>query len=282
MARPTKSRKPILSIAILGLLAVGIVAATMSEELSHLSWSLGDSLKPPFSTGWEHIAGTDDQGRDVAVLALLGCRTSAMIGLSAAALATVIGLFLGLAAGATRHAWLNRIVLLLADAQLSMPTILFALVLDGVVRSTLPESWRVAAEPYVLAVAFGIASWPLQALAIRSWLRVEMSKEYVLASRVLGRGTLDILRLHMLPGIGPLTLTLATTTFVQSVLAESSMTFIGIGASSTTPSLGAQIATGYGYLISGQYWLAVVPVGALLLLVVSAFNVCDWAVSRAR
>lgn len=210
------------------------------------------------------LLGTDGAGRDVLSAILYGLRVSIVIGVASAVLALLIGTCVGLVSahfGGRTDALLMRIV----DVQLSLPTILVALVLLAVLGQ--------GADRTLLALI--IVQWAVFARNVRGTALVERSKDYVEAARGQGLPVRRILFRHVLPNcLAPLIVT-TTNQMASAITLEATMSFLGIGLPQTQPSLGLLISNGFDYMFSNRYWISVFPGIALVLLVVSISMVGD-------
>lgn len=242
------------------------------------SLSLSDSFLPPVPFGgssWSFVFGTDDQGRDVLSAIMYGARISLIVGFAAIILALIVGIALGLVAGYF-GGFIDAILMRSADVQLSFPSLLIALLVDGIVRALLPHDAQNALELYVLIFAIGISRWPQFARTVRGSTLVERGREYVMAARVIGIGPVRIMVSHILPNVlGPL-LVLATINLGLAILDEATLSFLGLGLPPTEPSLGTLISNGNNFLYSGDWWITVFP-GIVLAGMVLAINLLgDW------
>jgi peptide/nickel transport system permease protein len=242
------------------------------------SLSLLDSFKPPIGmqdADWSNILGTDNQGRDVLSAIMYGMRISLVVGLLSVLFAIVVGVALGLLAGyagGLADATLMRI----ADIQLTFPSILTALLVDGVITAALPHDLRDALQIYIIIFAIGISLWPNFARTVRGSTLVERNKDYVMAARIIGVPPWRIMLSHVLPNvIGPV-LVIGTLGLGLAVIAEATLSFLGVGLPPTQPSLGTLIRFGDDYLFSGQWWVTVFPGLALILLVLAINLLGDW------
>jgi peptide/nickel transport system permease protein len=277
------TRSPVtVAAAAVVLLIVGaallapLIAPQNPYDLA--SVSLLDATDPPaWMTGgdWRFPLGTDNQGRDVLSTMLYGTRLSLLVGCSAVLLALVIGVMLGLIAG-WRGGIVDTIIMRIADVQLSFPAILIALLIDGVARTVLPHDAQEAAAFYVLITAIALSYWVHFARTVRGSTMVERNKEYVQAAWVIGVHPARIVTAHLLPNvIGPV-LVIATINLATAILTEATLSFLGVGLSPTTPSLGTLIRVGNDFLMSGDWWISVFPGILLALLILSVNLVGDW------
>jgi peptide/nickel transport system permease protein len=266
----------IAAICIGGAVLAPWIAPHNPFDLASLQ--LLDAFKPP---AWSadgdpaYLLGTDDQGRDVLSAIMYGARVSLLVGFLAVVLSLLIGVSAGLAAGylgGTVDALLMRIT----DTMLTFPTILIALLIDGVTRAALPRDVHDQVALYVVIFAIGISNWPSFARTVRGSTMVERNKEYVQAARVIGLGRGRIMLTHVLPNVlGPV-LVIATLQLGFAILAEATLSFLGVGVPPTQPSLGTLIRIGNDFLFSGEWWITIFPGIALITLVLSVNLLGDW------
>lgn len=222
-----------------------------------------------------YLLGTDDQGRDLLSTILYGSRISLLVGFSAIASAALFGTLIGVLCG-YRGGWLDMAVMRTADVQLTIPSILIALTIDGVARTALPRELHNEIAIFVLIFAIGIADWPQFARVARSAAMVERHKDYVSAARVIGQPSWVIVFRHVLPNtLGPV-LVLATVGLALAVLSEATLSFLGVGVPPTQPSLGTLIRVGQSFLFSGEWWITFFPALTLVLLVLAVNVLGDW------
>lgn len=256
-------------LIILGAVMAPWLALVNPYDLS--SFSLFDGLLPPV---WEDganpkfLLGTDDQGRDMISSILYGARLSLVIGLSALTIAAILGVGLGLAAGYYGGRF-DAIVMRVADVQLALPAILTALLIDGIARGVLPSTVHQDSRIVVLTLAIALSLWVNFARTARASTFVQMKKEYVQAAIMMGQRPSRVMFVHILPNIlGPL-LVILTVDLASAILLEATLSFLGIGLPSDSPSLGTLIRIGMQFLLSGEWWILWIPTLFLVVLVVS-------------
>ena len=232
-------------------------------------------LEPNAFTGEVFLMGTDDQGRDLFSAILFGLRVSLFVGLMAVALATGIGVFLGLLAGYI-GGWLDSLIMRLADIQMTFPSILIAMLIYGVARGVLPPELRDEMAISVLILSIGLSEWVSIARTVRSSTLVEKEKEYVAAATLIGLNHFRIMLRHILPNVLSPVLVIATITLALAIIAEATLSFLGVGAPPTKPSLGTLIRVGQDFLFSGEWWILLFPAITLLLLALSVNLFGDW------
>jgi peptide/nickel transport system permease protein len=266
----------VAAVCILGAVLAPWIAPHNPFDLASLN--LSDAFKPP---AWdeegarEYLLGTDDQGRDVLSAIMYGARVSLLVGLSATIFATVLGVTLGLLAGYVGGA-LDSLLMRICDIQLTFPSILVALLIDGVVRAALPREVHAEIALFVVIFAIGISEWPKFARTVRGSTLVERNKEYVQAARVIGVTRARIMVSHVLPNVlGPV-LVVATLNLGLAILSEATLSFLGVGVPPTQPSLGTLIRIGNDFLFSGEWWITIFPGIALIMMVLSVNLLGDW------
>jgi peptide/nickel transport system permease protein len=206
---------------------------------------------------------------------LYGARLSLVVGLSAVAIALLLGVTLGLVAG-WRGGIAETVIMRVADVQLSFPAILIALLIDGVARSALPRDVQGEIAIYVLIAAIALATWVQYARTVRGMTLVERNKEYILAARVIGVRPGRIVLFHLLPNVMGPVLVIATINLALAILTEATLSFLGVGLPPTQPSLGTLIRVGNDYLLSGDWWISIFPGIVLALLILSVNLLGDW------
>ena len=242
------------------------------------SIDINDAFKPPaWAEGghWRYLFGTDNQGRDMLSTIMYGGRISILVGFAAVALAMFLGITLGLSAGYL-GGWYEAAVMRVADVQLTIPAILLALLIDGVARAILPPNSKEDYAALVLIIAIGLASWPQYARVVRSASLVEKSKDYVAAARVIGVPSWSIMLRHILPNVMGPVLVIATIGLAIAIIAEATLSFLGVGLPPTSPSLGTLIRVGNDFLFSGEWWITLFPALALIILSLAVNLLGDW------
>ncbi len=225
----------ILAAALLG--AVWTPFDPMTPDFAH-------RLHAPDSTYW---LGTDEFGRDTFSRMLYGATTSVGISFMTVLIAMVAGTLLGLIAGYMRG-WVDRIMMCFTDALLAFPGILLALGLLAVV----------GANKYGIIVALGIAYLPSVLRLVRGTVLPLREREFVHASRIMGNSEIFILFRHILPNcFGPM-MVLATSMFGWVLLAESSLSFLGLGVPPPAPTWGNMLAGSRPFMMQAA-WLGIFP-----------------------
>ncbi|MFY9511318.1 MAG: ABC transporter permease [Rubrivivax sp.] len=238
---------------------------------------LGDARLPP---AWmdegkpKFLLGTDDQGRDILSALMYGARISLLVGVASVLLSLLVGVGLGLLSGFAGGK-VDAFIMRVCDVMLSFPSILVALLIDGVGRALFPNAHDTLAFG-VLIIAISLTGWVQYARTVRGSTLVERNKEYVQAARVIGVAPYRIMVRHVLPNVlGPV-LVLATIQVAAAILTEATLSFLGVGVPPTSPSLGTLIRVGNDFLFSGEWWITIFP-GVMLVLIALSVNLLgDW------
>lgn len=221
-------------------------------------FDLGARLAPP---SWEHPFGTDNLGRDLLSRCLYGAQLSVIIGLSAASLATVISILLGLLSGYLGGKF-DLVTQRLVDAWMSFPDLVILIVVVAVLG---PGSWQIVGT---LGLLLGVGGSRIVRSAVVS-VRENM---YVHAAQSVGATSSRILWRHILPNVLPPIIVLFTTRVGTVILAESALSFLGLGVPPPAPTWGGMLSgTGRTFMFQGP-WLVLFP-GLCLTLVVYSINV---------
>jgi peptide/nickel transport system permease protein len=268
------------AVAVLMILAAAFapwIAPTNPYDPASLN--LMDGFTPPgvpnAFTGNSYVLGTDNQGRDILSTILYGARISLFVGFASVLFAMVLGIGLGLLAG-WRGGWVDGLLMRIADIQLSFPSILIALLIFGVARGFIPSNMREEVAIWVLIVSIGLSDWVQYARVVRGATMVEKNREYVQAARVIGVHPARIVMGHILPNVMGPVLVIATIGLALAIIAEATLSFLGVGVPPTQPSLGTLIRIGQQFLFSGEWWILLFPAIALLALALSVNLLGDW------
>lgn len=229
---------------LVGLLAATALTAAVWTPFDPLAIDLRARLEPPSARHW---LGTDEFGRDVLSRIMAGAGTSTLIALSTVVVAVGAGAVVGVVAGYLRGST-DRILMAANDALLAFPGILLALGLMAVVGPT----------TYGLVLALGIAYAPSVVRVVRGTVLSIREKEYIEASRMIGDSGVYTMVRHVLPNcVAPLTV-LATNLFGTVVLAESALSFLGLGVPPPAPTWGNMLAASRPYM-EAAVWLSLAP-----------------------
>ena len=277
-------RRSKVTMVAAGVTAVYFVAALFApliaphDPFDLVNLDVMDSFIPPM---WEldgdprFLLGTDDQGRDMLSAIIHGARVSLFIGFASVVLALVLGVGLGLWAGFVGGR-IDAFLMRVAEIQLSFPTILIALLINGVLRGALHIEQQVYLAYVVLVLSIGVSGWVQYARTVRGSTMVERNKEYVQAARVIGIHPWLIMLRHILPNVTGPVLVIATIHLAVAIISEATLSFLGVGVPPTEPSLGTLIRIGNDFLFSGEWWITIFPGVALAVLVLAVNLLGDW------
>ncbi|MGL4636195.1 MAG: ABC transporter permease [Beijerinckiaceae bacterium] len=231
------------------------------------SVDLMDSKQPPRSKatdGFTMWLGSDGVGRDLLSGILYGLRISLAVGAFSGIIAATVGMSIGLIA-AYAGGRVESILMRIVDLQLSLPTVLVALILVAMLGK--------GVDKIIIALVF--VQWAYYARTVRGSALVERRKEYVEAAQSLGLSHARIVFGHILPNVLAPVIVIATVQTAHAIALEATLSFLGVGLPQTEPSLGVLIANGFNYMMSGSYWISTFPGIALLITIVSINLVGD-------
>ena len=260
---------PAAWLAAASLVALVIVALFASEISPQNPYDLTqldilDGRLPPGSSNFDgsitYHLGTDEQGRDILSGIFYGLRVSLIVAIVATVVAMAIGVLVGIYAawaGGRIESFLMRLV----DLQLSFPSILVALMLMAIFGRGIDK----------VILSLIVVQWAYYARTVRGTALSETQKEYIDAARGLGLSSWRIVFRHLLPNCIPPLVVISTVQIANTIVLESSLSFLGVGVPITQPSLGLLISNGYDYMLSGQYWMSMYP-GVALLAIVASIN----------
>ncbi|APT57056.1 diguanylate cyclase [Roseomonas gilardii] len=243
-----------LAVIVLFVLAALLAPLVAPYDPAATSWSL--IRKPPSLAHW---FGTDENGRDVLSRVLWGARASLMAGGLSVAAALMVGVPLGMLAGLA-GGWVDALISRITDAMLSVPFLILAIALAAFLGPAL--------ENAMLAIAISAA--PIFVRLARGMAMEAKATEWVEAARALGNPPWRTAVVHVLPNIVPPLLVQATLAIAEAIIAEASLSFLGLGQQPPAPSWGSMLNAAQRFL-SQAPWMAVYP-GLAIFLVVLSFN----------
>ncbi|OLD41607.1 MAG: hypothetical protein AUI83_20625 [Armatimonadetes bacterium 13_1_40CM_3_65_7] len=241
---------------VAALIAVALLAPWIAPRDPIRDADLNNYLHPP---GGRYLMGADLFGRDVFSRIVYGARVSLGIGAAVQASALTLGLALGLLSG-FYGGWVDNLIMRLAEIIFAFPGLLFAIAIMAVIGPSL----------YNVFLALGLVSWTALARLVRGQVLTIKHQEYVDAARALGAGNARIIVRHILPNVAAAAIVLVTLGIGSAILAEASLSFLGLGAQPPTPSWGSMLSTGRDYLRQAP-WLSIYP-GLAIFLTVMGFN----------
>jgi len=256
--------RPMFTLALL-VLAVLVATALFAPLLAPGNidaQNLFSRLKPPLwvdAKGVIHLAGTDHLGRDILARLIHGSRISLLVGVMAVAFGGTVGLMLGLVAG-YYGGRVDALIMRFTDMQLAFPFMLLALALVTILG---PSVFNV-----ILVLA--ITSWIHYAKVVRGDVLQLRNREFIEAARVLGIPNRRIIFRHILPNVFSSFLVVASFQVAALIIAESSLSFLGLGVPNSIPTWGSMLSDGREY-VRDAWWLSVFP-GVAIMLAALSFN----------
>ncbi len=256
LARVVRHRRGLIGgVAVALMLLTGVLAPLIAPH-GYSNQSLLQRLQPPSPAHW---LGTDGFGRDVLSRVIWGSRVSLQIGFLATALALVVGTALGSAAGYFGGA-ADTAIMRVADAFMSIPALFLILVVVALFGASLLNT----------ALVISLVTWAQVARVVRAECLSLRGREFVDAALALGAGHARILGRHLLLNALPVIIVQATLLLGQTILIESALSYLGLGAQPPLPSWGNMVVEGRQFLASA-WWIAACP-GLAIFLTVLGFN----------
>ncbi|MBC7844604.1 MAG: ABC transporter permease [Gemmatimonadaceae bacterium] len=259
--------RAVLGVLMIVAMVTAAVGAPLLTSYDPTSIDLGQQLMRPSSAHW---FGTDIQGRDVFARLLFGARISLSVGLGAQAIALLVGGTLGLVSGFYGR-WVDELVMRVADVTLAFPTLLLLIAMVAAFQPSLT----------VVTMTIGIVGWAGVARLVRGQVMVVRGLEYVQAARALGGTDVRILARHVLPAVTAPLVIVGTLGIAAAIMAESSLSFLGLGVQPPTPSWGGMIADARDLSqLRRAPWTSLAP-GLTIGCAVLAFNLLGDALRDA-
>jgi peptide/nickel transport system permease protein len=259
---------PLIPISILTtVLLVAIFANTLAPHNPEIG-VLGDRFRPP---AWQangtvdHLLGTDHLGRDVLSRLIFGARISVYVGLLVIIVAGFVGTALGIISGYLGR-WVDQIIMRLTDAWLALPVLTFAIFLAAIVGPGVSN----------IIIILALVYWTRYARIIRGEVLSVRERDFVRLAVVAGCSKWTIMRKHILPNVINSAIVLATLQLGQAIIAEATLSFLGVGVPPPLPAWGLMLADGKKGLMAGYWWLTVLPGSCIMLMVLSANLLGDW------
>jgi peptide/nickel transport system permease protein len=253
-ARPRRLARRWAPVVVLGVAAALLFGSMIlwPERLAPADpgdQTIAARLRPPGATvaGMRYALGSDHLGRDVLSRIVFGGRISLVMGLTAVLVSAGVGATAGVLAGYL-GGWAERAIMRLVDVQMAFPFILLAIVVVGVLGPS----------PAKVVLVIGIGGWVHFARVVRSEVLTLRERAFIEGARATGAGDGRIMARHVLPNVLPTIIVLATTALAYAIVAESSLSFLGVGIPASIPSWGGMLADGRQY-VDTAWWLATFP-----------------------
>lgn len=260
---------PLVAVVILaGLAVVAIFADLIAPYDPTLPVKGANVFDPPFwmeGGSTATLLGTDFQGRDVLSRLIFGARVSLVVGLTGTLVAGSIGAAMGILAGYLGR-WVDQVIMRVTDAWLALPALVFAIFLATMVG---PSLWNIV-------IILGAVYWTRYARVIRGEVLTLREREFVKLAEIAGASTLRVIYRHILPNVMNTTMVLASLTVGVVIIAEASLSFLGVGVPPPQPAWGLMLSEARSTLMAGQWWLTVFPGTCIVLVVLATQLFGDW------
>src|SRR5437667_12590347 len=225
-------------------------------------------FEPPFwmqGGDLRALLGTDFQGRDIVSRLIFGARVSLIVGVMGTVVAGGIGTLLGILAGYL-GGWVDQVIMRVTDAWLALPALVFAIFLATMVG---PSMWNIV-------IILGAVYWTRYARVIRGEVLSLREREYVKLAEIAGASSLRVIVRHILPNVLNTAMVLASLTIGVVIIAEASLSFLGVGVPPPEPAWGLMLAEGRSTLMVGMWWLTIAPGVCIMLVVLATQLLGDW------
>ena len=272
---------PLLILAILAFLAIFAPAIAPHSKLDPVPPTRAQCLArynlpscpyvdnvPPFWASAGNLStplGTDFLGRDVLSRLMYGARISLVVALTGTLIAGVIGTLLGILAGYMGK-WWDQFIMRITDAWLTLPSLVFAILLSSV-RG--PGLWNIV-------LIFALVFWSRYSRAVRGEVLTIRERDFVKLAEINGVSKVHIIFRHILPNVMNTVMVVFSLQVGVAVIIEASLSFLGVGVPPPEPSWGLMMAQERESLMAGKWWLAVFPGICVTMLVLSANMLGDW------
>ena len=255
--RLLKRKSAVLGLVIIVLVVVIAVFAPLITPYDPTQQSWTSIRKPP---SLEHWFGTDESGRDLFSRVVFGARASLLAGVVSISIALGLGVPIGLLAG-YGGGWIDAVIGRITDAMLACPFLILAIALAAFLGPSLQNAM----------IAIGITTTPIFVRLTRGQVMAVKVEDYIEAARAVGNPPVRIAVRHILPNIMPALIVQATISIATAIIAEASLSFLGLGQQPPAPSWGSMLNTAQRFLTNAP-WMAIWP-GLAIFLTVLSFNI---------
>src|SRR5712691_5762029 len=255
-------------VILVGLTLVAIFANLIAPYDPTLPVKGANMFDPPFWMEGGSAAtplGTDFQGRDILSRLIHGARVSLVVGLMGTLVAGGIGTALGILSGYV-GGWVDQIIMRVTDAWLALPAIVFAIFLAAMLG---PSMWNII-------IILGLVYWTRYARVIRGEVLTLRERDFVKLAEIAGASKWRVIKRHILPNVMNTATVLASLTVGVVIIAEASLSFLGVGVPPPQPAWGLMLSEARPTLMAGQWWLTVFPGACILLIVLATQLFGDW------
>ena len=259
-ARKKGAKMPVISLVILGLIVAGclILPFVIGKDPSYM-----DLMNANQAPSQQFLFGTDTMGRDIFTMIWSGGRISLFIGCVSTLISTVIAILFGGLSGIAPQ-WADTLLMRFTEIFLSIPNLLLVILLQAILG-----------KPNVLSVSLviGVTSWASIAKVVRTEVRQIRGSDYVTASRCMGGGFFHVLGRHLTPNFLPAIQFMVVMNVRSAIVAESTLSFMGMGLPLETVSWGSMLSLSEKALLSGSWWIILIPGLFLIATVLCLTNI---------
>ncbi|MFD0681173.1 MULTISPECIES: ABC transporter permease [unclassified Paenibacillus] len=265
--RLVQSKTGAVGMVVLFVIAIIAVAAPVLALHDPAQTNVARKLLPP---AWaarglaEYPFGTDNLGRDIWSRLIYGSRVSLIVGFCSVVVSGIIGIVLGLISGYYGR-WVDSLIMRIVDALLAIPTILFMMLFMFVLGPGIGT----------LIFVIGVTSWVSYARMVRSEVLAVRERDFVRSARAVGAGDFRIIFVHVLPNVISSFIVISTLSVGRVIIAEASLSFLGLGIQSPDVSWGGMLSDGRQYLAT-SWWVATFPGVVITITVLAVIFVGDW------
>ena len=259
-ARKKGAKMPVISRVILGLIVAGclILPFVIGKDPSYM-----DLMNANQAPSRQFLFGTDTMGRDIFTMIWSGGRISLFIGCVSTLISTVIAILFGGLSGIAPQ-WADTLLMRFTEIFLSIPNLLLVILLQAILGK---------ANVLSVSLVIGVTSWASIAKVVRTEVRQIRSSDYVTASRCMGGGFFHVLGRHLTPNFLPAIQFMVVMNVRSAIVAESTLSFMGMGLPLETVSWGSMLSLAEKALLTGSWWMIIVPGGFLVVTLMAMTEV---------
>ena len=259
-ARKKGAKMPVISLVILGLIVAGclILPFVIGKDPSYM-----DLMNANQAPSQQFLFGTDTMGRDIFTMIWSGGRISLFIGCVSTLISTVIAILFGGVSGIAPQ-WADTLLMRFTEIFLSIPNLLLVILLQAILGK---------ANVLSVSLVIGVTSWASIAKVVRTEVRQIRSSDYVTASRCMGGGFFHVLGRHLTPNFLPAIQFMVVMNVRSAIVAESTLSFMGMGLPLETVSWGSMLSLAEKALLTGSWWMIIVPGGFLVVTLMAMTEV---------
>ena len=259
-ARKKGAKMPVSSLVILGLIVAGclILPFVIGKDPSYM-----DLMNANQAPSQQFLFGTDTMGRDIFTMIWSGGRISLFIGCVSTLISTVIAILFGGLSGIAPQ-WADTLLMRFTEIFLSIPNLLLVILLQAILGK---------ANVLSVSLVIGVTSWASIAKVVRTEVRQIRSSDYVTASRCMGGGFFHVLGRHLTPNFLPAIQFMVVMNVRSAIVAESTLSFMGMGLPLETVSWGSMLSLAEKALLTGSWWMIIVPGGFLVVTLMAMTEV---------